>query len=899
MKKVIIIFSTVGLFIFSTTEISAFKKANKFVKLSPQSFKELKAKASALETIFFDDFETEKGWTVMDIAVQNPKWHISTYQAYLGNSWWCGEDQDTVGWASPPGYGDGWVQMLISPTVDLTSVTADTVLIRYMHYYSVEPPGAGEQQWDCCNVWASIDSGQNWTILFPDTVRYPGSAYNVSNSYAWHYTGLVPDWVPISGWGGTNSGWSAIGFDLSSFKGSNLWLRFAVVSDPLVSDQTNGTFHGAWYLDNIQIDTVSAGGSSGTIFYDDAESGPGNWVATSKTPRYLWHKVTTRAHSPTQSWWAGVDTLGSYLWCQSDAIVSPVIDLREAKTTDSCYVNFWVWAHLPDTGGPVYSSPDYYVCDISADTGRNWQGITPYISWDNSQTWLEHNQSVGPYLDISSWAGKTVQIRIAFLSDGDSLVDEGLYIDDFIVKAKTREPLPPPSTVLIVDDDFTSAIDVYENRWTKYFENSLANLGYRFSEAIVGYHKDMDSTYLRKFPVAIWNIGASYYEAVGGKGWPLSDKEKEHIMAYLRTGGNFWLSGKDYMWTVPPTPELEPLVKDYFHLLDRVEDIGCSFVYGIPGDSLSSELDTIYLDYGHLNGDGWGNDYADKLIPDSTLGARGAFFNPNGNYSAIHYHDATLGYKALFTAFAFEAINTPTERDTIMARIMNWFLTESPDYIPPASPESLKAQVVSPNVILTWLTNSEPDLAGYNIYRGTNHWGPYTNIGTKTIPDTTFTDTTTTIGVNYFYVVTAYDNAFPANESWYSNEVNVMRTSILDAEGIASANLPQKFGLLQNYPNPFTSATEIRYTVGTPEHQSTRAPAMSHEPRAISHTTLKIYNLAGQLVRILVNEPKSPGVYKVIWDGRDESGKRVTEGVYFYRLTAGDLEDIKKMILVR
>ncbi len=49
-------------------------------------------------------------------------------------------------------------------------------------------------------------------------------------------------------------------------------------------------------------------------------------------------------------------------------------------------------------------------------------------------------------------------------------------------------------------------------------------------------------------------------------------------------------------------------------------------------------------------------------------------------------------------------------------------------------------------------------------------------------------------------------------------------------------------------------------------------------------TTLKIYNILGQLVRTLVDEEKLPGRYEVVWDGKDDRGKEVTSGVYFYRL---------------
>ncbi|MFQ6002794.1 MAG: FlgD immunoglobulin-like domain containing protein [Candidatus Zixiibacteriota bacterium] len=62
---------------------------------------------------------------------------------------------------------------------------------------------------------------------------------------------------------------------------------------------------------------------------------------------------------------------------------------------------------------------------------------------------------------------------------------------------------------------------------------------------------------------------------------------------------------------------------------------------------------------------------------------------------------------------------------------------------------------------------------------------------------------------------------------------------------------------------------------------------------------MKIYNVLGQLVRTLVNEPKESGTYEVIWDGRDDNGNEVASGIYFYRLQAGDFTEAKKMLLLR
>jgi len=100
--------------------------------------------------------------------------------------------------------------------------------------------------------------------------------------------------------------------------------------------------------------------------------------------------------------------------------------------------------------------------------------------------------------------------------------------------------------------------------------------------------------------------------------------------------------------------------------------------------------------------------------------------------------------------------------------------------------------------------------------------------------------------------------------------------------------LPGQFTLEQNYPNPFNSTTAISYRLSGVRPY---------------HTTLKVYNVLGQEVRTLVDEEQPGGNYQVLWDGRDNSGKDVSSGVYFSRLKVkGDrLKVVKtrKMVLIR
>jgi hypothetical protein len=98
-----------------------------------------------------------------------------------------------------------------------------------------------------------------------------------------------------------------------------------------------------------------------------------------------------------------------------------------------------------------------------------------------------------------------------------------------------------------------------------------------------------------------------------------------------------------------------------------------------------------------------------------------------------------------------------------------------------------------------------------------------------------------------------------------------------------AATVPNHYSLSQNYPNPFNPQTTIDFTV------KERTPV-----------TLKVYNVAGALVRTLISDVRAPGVvHQVVWDGRNDSGQQVASGVYFYRLVARNFTQTKKMVLLK
>lgn len=94
--------------------------------------------------------------------------------------------------------------------------------------------------------------------------------------------------------------------------------------------------------------------------------------------------------------------------------------------------------------------------------------------------------------------------------------------------------------------------------------------------------------------------------------------------------------------------------------------------------------------------------------------------------------------------------------------------------------------------------------------------------------------------------------------------------------------LSSGFALVQNYPNPFNPETVIKY-----------------QTRSDGPVELVVYNLAGEKVRVLVNDVRPAGNYEARWNGTDDRGHRVSSGMYVYRLKSENLTLAKKMVLLK
>lgn len=115
--------------------------------------------------------------------------------------------------------------------------------------------------------------------------------------------------------------------------------------------------------------------------------------------------------------------------------------------------------------------------------------------------------------------------------------------------------------------------------------------------------------------------------------------------------------------------------------------------------------------------------------------------------------------------------------------------------------------------------------------------------------------------------------------------VDINRQKVLKIEvniNYGTPTLPYDYILYQNYPNPFNPSTSVKFQI----------------PQT-SDVTIKIYDMLGQEVRTLFSAQVMRGTYTVNWDGMNNAGTKMSSGSYFYRMTAGEFTQSKKMILLK
>jgi hypothetical protein len=118
--------------------------------------------------------------------------------------------------------------------------------------------------------------------------------------------------------------------------------------------------------------------------------------------------------------------------------------------------------------------------------------------------------------------------------------------------------------------------------------------------------------------------------------------------------------------------------------------------------------------------------------------------------------------------------------------------------------------------------------------------------------------------------------------SFYVDDMRLVSERQVATQVTANEALPEEVELLQNYPNPFNARTSIPFRLS----ESARVE-------------LRVLDLLGQTVDILVNEVLTAGHHTIRWDATPASGQMLASGVYFYRLRVGDRALTRRLMLLR
>lgn len=199
----------------------------------------------------------------------------------------------------------------------------------------------------------------------------------------------------------------------------------------------------------------------------------------------------------------------------------------------------------------------------------------------------------------------------------------------------------------------------------------------------------------------------------------------------------------------------------------------------------------------------------------------------------------------------------------------------------PVELSSFTATLTAQNYVqLTWVSQTESQMMGYVVYRGTTNnpaaaeminqpMIPATN--TSTTQTYTVTDTDVQIGSTYYYWLEAVDY----NASTYHGPVSVI------VEGEVPPVLPEITSMRNAYPNPFAANGSTNIEVNL---------------KAGENGTVTIYNVLGQTVRTF---SVSEGNHMINWNGRDSKGNACGSGIYFYKLSTPSMNATKKMVIVK
>ena len=216
-------------------------------------------------------------------------------------------------------------------------------------------------------------------------------------------------------------------------------------------------------------------------------------------------------------------------------------------------------------------------------------------------------------------------------------------------------------------------------------------------------------------------------------------------------------------------------------------------------------------------------------------------------------------------------------------------VTDMGDQALPVTLSSFTATYTDGLPKLNWVTQSESNNLGWNIYRSDdNEFSQATQLndqyfagaGNSAIPTyyDYYDEELLNFGNEYYYWL---ESISTSSESEFHGPISFLLSDEQPQD--ETPEITDVFGLYPNYPNPFNPSTTISFALATG-----------------GNCALEIYDVKGSKVNDLFSgQVNSKELKSLVWDGTDNNGKPVAAGIYFYKLTSGEFVQNRKMILMK
>jgi hypothetical protein len=652
-------------------------------------------------------------------------------------------------------------------------------------------------------------------------------------------------------------------------------------------------------------------------FADDMENtGSGNWTFDSP-----WAYTTEASHSDSTC--ITDSPAGTY---DNDANVSATMDTVDLTLAEMPVLSFWQrYVFEPNA--------DYGYVDVSIDDGSTWSAI--YFVTGSSLDWREKR------IDLSEYVGATdFRIRFRLQSNSSGRYD-GWYIDDVRIDETATPSIPYPfvddmegpatpanwipSSWELVTTDYHSPI----HSWHDSPEGAAANLGWDAPNLTLAGEIDLTDaecpqmTFWQQVDVVPYhsvyldvstNHGHNWSQVTSYPGGaPAWSQAQVDLSAYagsvLRVRFRSYPSGAGYEgWTIDDVRIYEgPYTRVDWCMLEAPDSTGTS------PDVPTEPIYGLVYESGLTNGPGQGG----GIHADLGAGPDGvAPWDGGWQWSAVTYHsdqdtlDRYVGTIALSTEgvydyayrFRLEGQSTWTYADLNgndlgLAGQNGYSTGEAGELIVTGfgeidvSPTSLTWSLCGGDSASSFLTirNEGTAYMPFDIYespvfrRGEGgDWSRWDIWWLGADPTSGVIPPADSTLIEVFAHVD--EDSMPMQEAYLVIESSdpdespiVILASIEPCTDVPEVPLPTEFALAQSVPNPFSDLTEIQYDL--PNECDVR---------------LEVYDVTGRRVALLCDRRESAGRKSVRW-----TGNGLANGVYFYRLTAGEFEKTRRLILLR